>query len=403
MRCVKARQWLWSHGVGELTPLVEIHIAGCPECRAVADEVRLLDQTVGQGMVPDPGDLYWEEFPTRVASRIAAGAAQTTIRVLPVSPRRRWAYLWAPALGVAVLAVLIGREVILRPVTWTVSESEVPVIRTTPAPHPDQPGSSSAIVEPNTTAPATSDNWSGAKKGSDKARSTSATGAGSQASQSAHSTQAQESVVPNEKGSASSTSSNEAVSTRPTVPVNGPAIGGGNEDNEVWPHRQVTIMGKIASDTPGQPVNDSKRSAQQDPYGKYERQMAQGVMEAETATVSPTPGRLLEAPRQGTVAGFAESYSPAEAMRRFDEIAGLRKLIGNLQSIDRSQRSDDDRSQLCALWFRLGMISDKAALVDSAVSVVGEYLNSLDSSSAGSTEWAAKKDRLRNRRQSMTR
>ena len=64
---------------GELSPgpraAVEAHLRDCPACRAQLEELRGLGVSLAQREVPDPGRAYWNEFATRVETRLPRRAA----------------------------------------------------------------------------------------------------------------------------------------------------------------------------------------------------------------------------------------------------------------------------------------------------------------------------------------
>jgi hypothetical protein len=398
MSCRVLRTWVWRQGADALPAPLEDHVARCSRCRSLVESVRLLDQTVVESAEGDPGAPYWESFPVRVQRQLQA-PSQVTVRVTPARPRWRWVWNWAPAVGVAVLALLIGREVIRERTAPVVTETEVPVVREAGTP-------ATALATPTGEMATPSGARPDATRVPGPKRSAERRGAAlAERSSERPGTQMTQPSVPGmAKLSAPTTGqsptasevgqSPEGAGTQPAQPLRS------TDEGRVWPERQVTIMGQVATDTPRQPLADERGPAAQGAFGAYERQMAQGGAGTETTGIFAVPGRLLEAPRHPTPAGFADSQSPAEAMRRFDEIAELRRSIGRIQALAPADRSAADQAQLPAFWYRLGMITGETMLVDSAIQIAGGYLSTLsDPQTLG--EWAVKRDRLVSRRAAM--
>jgi hypothetical protein len=189
---------------------------------------------------------------------------------------------------------------------------------------------------------------------------------------------------------------------QPSEPTASPAAGSpGREaatgtpgDSEGWPQRQITVLGQIQTDTPQPPVPDERGLETQDAFIAYERETAR--RDTEGAGALPVPGPLLEGPGQLTPGGYPDTQSPAEEMRRLDEIAELRQLIGRIEAVPADQRGATDRAQYAALWYRLGIITSEAVVVDSALSAVQTYTATLTDEGA-IQEWTIKQQRLRSR------
>lgn len=128
----------------------------------------------------------------------------------------------------------------------------------------------------------------------------------------------------------------------------------------------MTRLGEIIQDTPPRTVSDDRAMRLQDSYAGLDRELLDDRRLAESADAA-VPGRLLDAPRLRPQTGFSDSKSPSDAMRRLDEIAELRHLIGEAQLIGETDRSEDQWQELCALWYRIGQITDDRLLVDSAL------------------------------------
>jgi hypothetical protein len=178
-------------------------------------------------------------------------------------------------------------------------------------------------------------------------------------------------------------------------------VGSGGTD-EVWPERQVTIMGEIDSDSPKAPSVDDRRLAAQDPFGAYERQMADAEQGIESVGTFASPGRLLDGPTASSNRG-AERLTPAEQMRRFDEMAELHELIQRLEDVPASSRAMSQWTQWSTAWYRMGMLSNQSALLDSAITAVGYFQATVPMDSAAQSEWVTRKSQLQSRRENIER
>jgi hypothetical protein len=178
------------------------------------------------------------------------------------------------------------------------------------------------------------------------------------------------------------------------------AVGGQSPSEvreEVWPDRQVTKMGQVDSNAPNEPTIDERRLAAQDPFGAYERQMALEEHGLESVSTFSTLGRLMEGP-QGAAARGSERLTPAEQMRRFDEIAELHELITRLESVPASSRAMSQWTQWTTAWYRLGMLSDQTPILDSAITAVGYFQATVPVDSVTAAEWQVRRSHLENRR-----
>jgi hypothetical protein len=156
-------------------------------------------------------------------------------------------------------------------------------------------------------------------------------------------------------------------------------------------------MGKVDSNSPNEPSTDDRQLAAQDPFGSYERQMADAGESFESLNTFATPGRLLEAPAAAPVRG-PEQLTPAEQMRRFDEMAELRELIERLESVPPSSRAMSQWTQWTTAWYRLGMLSDQSRVLDSALVAVGYFQSTVPVDSVTASEWQVRRSHLENRR-----
>jgi hypothetical protein len=168
--------------------------------------------------------------------------------------------------------------------------------------------------------------------------------------------------------------------------------------DEVWPERQVIIMGQVDSNSPTAPLADDRRMAGQDPFGAYERQMADAEQGVESVSTFASPGRLLDGPTASAARG-SERLTPAEQMRRFDEVAELHELIDRIEDVPESSRAMSQWTQWSTAWYRLGMLSHQPTILDSAIAAVGYFQSTVPMDSAANAEWLVRKAHLENRRE----
>jgi hypothetical protein len=161
-------------------------------------------------------------------------------------------------------------------------------------------------------------------------------------------------------------------------------------------------MGAVDSNSPAEPLSDDKRLAAQDPFGAYERQMAGAEHGLESAGVLASPGRLLDGPASSQSRG-SERLTPAEQMRRFDEMAELRQLITRLEEIPVTSRAMSQWTQWSTAWYRLGILSDQSAVVDSAITAVEFFSSTVPVDATTAAEWQVRKSHLVSRRSAMER
>jgi len=98
MRCPDAQEWLLRSDLTETPPAgVADHLAGCAECRSVADRLRRLERAVRELPAPAGADAARDAF----LKRLRAGDAARAIR------SRRWAAAAAAAILLAVAGTLV--------------------------------------------------------------------------------------------------------------------------------------------------------------------------------------------------------------------------------------------------------------------------------------------------------
>jgi hypothetical protein len=389
MRCRAFKKWIWRNGAAELPPNLAAHLDGCDACREFCSEVRTLDLALAKDPTPDPGELYWEDFGPRLARRLEGGYQPTVVLIPQSGGWARWVRRWVPVVGVAFLAVLMGRTVIDEQPPGVGSESDVAVQRSLLT----APG----MIDPDQTP-------GGALDGQLEARQNLEAPASS-------SIEVDVSLQPRITPGQDAASTEPAATMSPVVAdhaerstsrlnaeladaSSGVATGA---DTEVWPERQVISLGEVSTETPSQLSGDEGRLAEQGSYGSFERRMAHSGLASETAGVHHMPGRLLDGPRLQRPPGFADGQSPAEAMRRFDEVRELRAMIGELSSVPVAMRGEEERTRLSTLWYRLGAITAETVLLDSAIQVLNEYIETLPADTRG--EWSSRRDQLLGRRE----
>lgn len=391
MNCRSLEKWVWQEGVGNLPAAAVEHASGCPECRTLIEQVRLLDRSIGATVVPDPSADYWDAMATRIARRISDPTDQV-IELAPSVPawRRLVIRAWAPTMAVALLAVIASQDVTVAPSRYVLDESvlkEKVAALSTPR--------ESLRVESEEFALATRPgNESVARKpAAGIAAPTGVTGA-----------QASRDVS---KDSDADRVRLSAGTAQPTVsaPDQTPTMAAHSESSpevadQVWPDRQVTIMGAVDSNSPAKPQSDDKRLAAQDPFGAYERQMAQTESGLESAGTFASPGRLLDGPASAQSRG-SERLTPAEQMRRFDEIAELRQLIARMEEVPETSRAMSQWTQWSTAWYRLGMLSDQPTVIDSAITAVEYFSKTVQFDETTSAEWQTRKTHLENRRSTL--
>ena len=393
MNCRSLEKWVWQEGAGNLPVGAVEHASACPDCRALIERVCLLDRSVGASVVPDPDEAYWDAMVQRIASRLDH-PTDRIIELLPsVSAWRRFvARAWVPTMAVGLLAV-VGSQ------------------RTVPSPSLDK--LDVARVQER-IAVLSSPKGTSADESYRLAQATNPT---------AHKSETQSTDAPSMRAVApteeitmsaspkvgESQSNEAAVSTRqkPTISESEPALARRddvvpNGVDEVWPERQVTIMGEIDSDSPSAPSADDRRLAAQDPFGAYERQMADAEQGLESVSTFASPGRLLDGPAASSARG-SERLTPAEQMRRFDEMAELHDLIERLEAVPASSRAMSQWTQWSTAWYRMGMLSNQRAVLDSAITAVGYFQVTVPVDSAAQAEWLLRTTHLEKRRENLER
>jgi hypothetical protein len=395
MSCRRIERWILRHGAGNLPAQWREHIAGCERCQAIVAQVSALDEALVQSEVPDPGESYWENFAPRLARRLETVPAK---RLESVTARRpAWIRRLVPAAGIAILALLIARDVVIDRQPPTRMESDVPIAvqKTKPATPEAAPAVQPAretmqrlgAGEPRADAeqpaitrtspsPAVPDQRSDASEPSPAERTVTDRGA------------------PAETGNLNDQESEGTIDALTKVP-NQPEE---TDETSVWPDRRVTKMGEIDSDRTRELADDEHRleapgatEFEDDTYGM-------AIVGAETSAALPPPLRL-EAPQTFRASRFNDRQSPAEAMRRFEELQELRRDIDAIAAIDPSKRTADQERELCAMWYRVGVITTEVPVLDSAIQHVADCAQTLDETDK--EEWQEKGRQLTERRQTI--
>lgn len=392
MNCQSVENWLWREGAGNLPAAAAEHASKCTDCRNLIEQVRILDRSVGSSIVPEPGDAYWQSMRERVAQSLD----RPTDRVIEMFPQvpawRRWvARVWAPAVGVALLAVVASqRSLEVQPVKVLTADRIADRVSelANAGPKVEEVMSERDAVTPRMAQPSEGQELAG------EVTPPSAPSA------------APEKMSTAEAASRSEWVAKEPVGlkemARPTQPAPESALASNDEakdsdGDEVWPERQVTIMGLVDSNGPNKLLKEDPRLASQDPFGAYEREMAESGQGLESAGTFASPGRLLDGPAAPTIRG-SERLTPAQQMRRFDEISELRELIGRLEDVPAASRAMSQWTQWSTAWYRLGMLAEQTPVVDSALMAVGYFLQTVPLDANAGTEWAARKSHLETRR-----
>jgi len=86
------------------------HIEKCRECRLYRTRLEIAGRESGKILHPVLGEGYWEDFETRLRSRLesaAIGPKQTVAPVRTLRPAWRWVWAGATVTVLAVLAILV--------------------------------------------------------------------------------------------------------------------------------------------------------------------------------------------------------------------------------------------------------------------------------------------------------
>jgi hypothetical protein len=391
VNCRSLEKWVWQEGVGNLPAAAVEHASGCPECRTLIEQVRLLDRSVGATVVPDPSAEYWDAMAERIARRITDPTDQV-IELAPVVPawRRLLVHAWAPTMAVALLAVIASQDVSIPPTRYAFDESELKE----KVADLSTPRESSRVESEKFAVAARSENQTPTQKAAAGISDLSPTADGLSSRNALRDPDANLARTSEQ----SSRATMPDLEQTPTIAAVGQSSA--ESTDQVWPDRQVTIMGAVDSNAPAKSASDDKRMAAQDPFGAYERQMAQTDPGLESAGTFASPGRLLDGPASSQSRG-SERLTPAEQMRRFDEIAELRQLIARMEEIPETSRAMSQWTQWSTAWYRLGMLSDQRAVIDSAITAVEFFSRSVTVDEATSVEWQARKTNLEIRRSTL--
>jgi predicted anti-sigma-YlaC factor YlaD len=147
MRCRTAERWIsrdldrpLARGVREA---LEAHLAVCPECRAMASDVRCLRARLGEVRCPEPLPHFW----TRLEARLTAAPAAP-----PQAIWLRWSLRAIPA-SLALIAGFLGAMVVFLPGTAETNTSQAllfgeenPIVETRTILDDDKPGNRDIAV-----------------------------------------------------------------------------------------------------------------------------------------------------------------------------------------------------------------------------------------------------------------
>lgn len=397
MLCRKITKWVLSHGAEGIPAHWRAHTEQCVECRRLIAQVAALDGALAVDDVPDPGVAYWEGLAPSVARRIEAVRDRRAARSL--SPRWSWVGRWAPAIGVAALAILIARELSVPPTVSVPMDTDPTVTARVPTPETID-GDAGQILTDEAGIPDASRVSPDLVREPDRPaiRASSEPAPAARQESAPPASTAGRDRVPGTQSTAPSSVSD----TRPGGSVAGlpdpqevrssaaPAV----SDTPVWPDRRVTIMGEIDSSRL-RGTSEDTRLAEQGAEAVSEKIAGYTSSSAETVGALPPPNRI-ESPQAFRAAGPLDTPNVAETMRRLDELQDLRRQVGIIQAIAPQDRTPEQNEKLCAMWYRVGMIAPQTALVDSAIVQLGQCLQVLDARERGT--WEDRSSQLRNRR-----
>ncbi len=393
MSCHRISRWVLRNGVEGIPPEWRDHIEFCTDCQASVAKVRMLDGLIGGLSDPDPGEAYEAGFVPRLARRLEESPST---RPVAIPERRSWAWLWAPALAAGALAFFIGRDIYLDRQPRGLTEKDIPVAVAT---------EQKAAPSPSTTTPPATGADVSQPKPHAQAQRNLAPATPPRHDETASSESAQQPTA-QESGPESQTAmTNTPSSASETGQPSSEATGTGQEsrssiqsatsaETQLYPARRVTIMGAIASDSDKNTRKDERGLPGQGPHALSDRGFVDGAPGAETAHVYH-PLERLEAPQLRAAPGFPDSQSPAEALRRFDQMAELRQQIATLESIGPALRTEAQNRELCTLWYRVGTLATQRALLDSALMQLGKCLQATDQ--VDSQEWQTRTLQLNER------
>jgi len=388
MKCGRIKRWILRNGGDELPAEWRDHVAECEACRVALAQVQALDSALGDGLVPEPGEAYWDAFAPSVARRI--DDLSRSSRPASEAVRPSWLKTWIPAVGAAALALLIARELVMDPRPRPVMENDVPVAVQKSA---DQPTKDNTAPEIAITAtpveegrsfrrqPSQSGDDNETQPGRDLATDEAGTGEHAELSE-----------TPGTSGRAHVP---DVLNPSPVESEAETAMGSSADDAQVWPDRRVTKMGEVDSDQTRQAVDAEGDLSELGTPTLADKAFGYSSEGAETSATLPLMGRL-EAPRTYRASRAPDSQSPMDAMRRFDELRELRAHIVTLTAISPDTRTPEQNRELCAIWYRMGTITDNALVLDSAIQQLDKCLQTLDV--PDSDEWQAKSEQLTARR-----
>jgi len=385
MLCSKVSNWVLSHGAGEVPSQWRGHIDECETCRELIAQIGALDGALAVDDVPDPGTAYWDGLAPGVERRIDAVRDRRAARA--VSPRWAWIGRWAPAIGVAALAILVARELSIPPTVTVPLETDLSVTANREAGvSPDDAGQ----VLPTQPGPTgTTESRSKESAGERPAMRAAAPATESRPTMSAGASGGDRDVMHSSEPASPSTVAglpNPQESQPPASTVS---------DTPLWPDRRVTIMGEIDSSRLRESADDESNLADQGAAAVAEKVAEFAGTSAETLGTFAEPNRL-ESPQTFRAQGPSDTPNVTADMRRLDELLDLRRQIGIIQSIAPADRTEEQNERLCAMWYRVGMIATETNLVDSAITQLGQCLQVLDGRDR--ENWEDRSTQLKNRR-----
>ncbi|GAB4319795.1 MAG: hypothetical protein Kow0074_09610 [Candidatus Zixiibacteriota bacterium] len=404
-------RWVLRHGTADVPSEWRDHIDGCARCRDFIADITALDTMLAESDVPDPGKEYWEGFAPSVARRLET--LQESADRAPATVRGRWAWvrLWAPAVGVAVLALLIGRELSrdysTKPAIMDrdipVQTRQAPAAVDEPEPAVERKSEEQSVTEPVARAEMPRADVADAIQQPPVPQSPAVHEGPTMTAQPEETPSDPSESQAEMPGNVADELDMGRIQADIQIPEmadpRSPTLVEPDDDVSVWPDRRVQTLGQLGQDAREQPTLDDMRLREQNSPGLADRRTWTSPG-AETSG-TPSPLARLEGRRAFRSATLPDSQSPTEAMRRFDELTGLREQIAVLEAISPHERTQEQTRELCAMWYRTGQITLDPAELDRAIQRMEIYIVDLDDSLR--TEWIEKKTQLVSRRASLDR
>jgi hypothetical protein len=112
MRCKKSEKWISDRLGGTLSEAkarrLDVHLAGCPSCRASLKRQEKLQGAARAISAPVPVPEYWEQSLARLQAKLEAAPAPASVRPPRQAPALVPGLRWAWAGAATMLAVVAG-------------------------------------------------------------------------------------------------------------------------------------------------------------------------------------------------------------------------------------------------------------------------------------------------------